>query len=525
MAVAREVRVLAEEWGPDGVAAVDMAKNERGRGWVVMTLGTVTSALARNREERWIWGFTAVCLSVFLASIALPRADNLLLGSDAPHYYAYLPSLLFDQDVDLSNQYAHLLHRTGAITAPTVDAVPPTPPEVWWDAHGLLFWRGYLPQNRNPVGTAVLWMPFFLIAHVVASALALVGLPVSTDGYSYLYQGMVLSGSVIYGGLGLLLTYRFAGALVGARPAVAATLVVAAAGNLVYYMTADPGMPHTASIFASGLLFYTWVSRADRPTVASAAMLGLAGGLMALVRPQDGLMLAVPFLAALPSVVRSLRRRLRDGAALRFVRNALVAAAVSGAVFSPQALIWGGLRVGIDYTPLSTLEVPPPPPTTAESPEVRAEGQRFRFARPDVGNALFGAPLGLVSWHPVFLLALVGLVPAVGRVPRYAVGALVGFLIQLYIVGIFYGQGESFGARVFIVCTPVFALGLASLASSLRPRLSVQPMAWAASALVLWNAIIYVAYRFEYVATEGMLTLGDITVGRVAAFLRVLGWG
>ena len=45
-----------------------------------------------------------------------------------------------------------------------------------------------------------------------------------------------------------------------------------------------------------------------------------------------------------------------------------------------------------------------------------------------------------------------------------------GFLIQWYVVSSWWAwdQGKSFGGRMFIVCTPIFALGLALLLTRLR---------------------------------------------------------
>ena len=114
--------------------------------------------------------------------------------------------------------------------------------------------------------------------------------------------------------------------------ALLATVLVAAAGNVIYYMTAEPSMSHNVSLFLSASFFLTWARYRDDNRLRIAALYGVIGGAMALVRPQDGLFLLLPYLAQIPTAWR--RLRVGDFAALgRMLGNGLASGAVALAVF------------------------------------------------------------------------------------------------------------------------------------------------------------------------------------------------
>ncbi len=445
---------------------------------------------AISKGDRLILALTGFCLLVFLLTIPLPRADNQLVGSDGVYYYVYLPSLLLDGDLDFRDEYAHFFAYDPARVERLLSNRTPV---------------GRLP-NQWPIGPAILWSPFFLLAHLLASLLRWLGFPVATDGYGYLYQTFVLSGSILYGGAGLLLVYRFARAMVSEQAALVATGLIALAGNLIYYLTAEPYMAHTLSVFASGLFFHTWLRRRGRPGIRTALLYGLLGGLMALIRPQDGLFLALPFLARLPSAWRGLR----DGdrrPAIGLLRDGLIAGPVALLVFSPQMVVWGVLY-GNPF----------------RSPYTYHPGTDFYWLSPRLGAVLFSAFRGLFTWHPIFLPALVGLFPAYRRDRTFALLGGLGFVVQWYIISSWHNwmQGDAFGGRMFLVCTPIFVMGLAHLIEGTAKRWSWPAVYALGGLLLVWNFLLFVEYRFDLVTAQRPPTWYDLTIGRVTFLLTFL---
>lgn len=452
----------------------------------------LTEFIFRN-PERTLWVLIICCLLVFLVTIPLPRVDNQLIGSDGIKYYVYLPSLLLDGDLDFSDEYAYFFSHEPAKAEQLINN--PTPQGV--------------PPNQWPMGPAILWAPFFLLAHTLAHLLNLIGASIPTAGYGYFYQVFVISGSILYGGAGLLLTYRFARDLAAERAALIATVLVTFAGNLVYYMTAEPSMSHTLSVFASGLFFYIWMRRQERPGVKTSLLCGLAGGLMALIRPQDGLFLALPFLAQLPDVWRNLRSEENPKAWRRWLQHGLLAGLVALVIFSPQMWAWGQIYGDYFRSPYTYQEQP----------------VLFDWFSPALGAVLFSAFRGLFTWHPVFLLALLGLVLTYRKNRTFATLGFIGFVMQWYLISSWHSweQGDAFGGRMFIVCTPIFVLGLASLIEWGAHRWSWVAVYVIGGLLLAWNFLLFVQYRFEIVTAQRAPTWYDLTAGRVTFIIDLVG--
>lgn len=427
---------------------------------------------------------STLCLVIFWITIPLPRVDDQLVGSDGVHYYVYLPSFWLDGDLDFSDEYAYFLPFR------EVKAANP-------------------PTNKYGIGTALFWSPFFLLAHGIALTLQFFGVNVSTDGYDYLYQAVTLSGSILYGGLALWLTYRFVASVVSKESALLASVSIIFGGNLVYYMTAEPSMSHTVSAFLSSLFFLVWQQRRKREDISSAVIYGLIAGLMALVRPQDAAFLALPFLARLPHVVRSIRTPTHTRLWAIWLRDCAVAGIIATLIFIPQMLVWQhfyGSPVTSGY---------------------QAGSEGFNWLSPKMGAVLFSAYRGLFMWHPVFALSLVGLWRARRNDATLASVAFLGFLVQWYLIGSWHSwtQGDAFGGRMFIVCTPLFALGLGNLIEWAIERTEHIIVYIAGVLLLAWNLLLFVEYRFDLVLRSAAPTWYDLTFRRITFLLEWLAPG
>lgn len=427
--------------------------------------------------------FTAGCLLAFVATIPLPRIDGQLVGSDGVRYYVYLPSVILDGDVDFTDEYTYFYAAQPQTAEYVVADLTPVG----------------LPVNRLGVGPALLWSPFFLVAHLAVLLLRAFGANVSADGYGYLYQAPVLAGSILYGGLGAWLCFRAARRVATNEAAIFATLLTLLAGNAIYYLTVEPSMSHALSLFAGAAFFLVWMQVRDRPAWRGSWQLGALAGLMALIRPQDGLFLALPIADAAAASWR--RARYRGLAECVVPTLSMVAAAV--VVFVPQLMAWKMLYGGFL---LSGYQ--------------EEFGVLFRWTSPELLAVLFSARRGLFVWHPVFLLALVGLWWVSRRDRALAVLALAGFAIQWYVVGSWHdwAQGDAFGGRMFIVCTPIFVVGLAALTDRAASRWPWRGILAGGVALVLLNFLLLVHYRVELLSREGPATWLDLTLGRFLFF-------
>src|SRR4029077_15212829 len=98
-------------------------------------------------------------------------------------------------------------------------------------------------------------------------------------------------------------------------------------------------------------------------------------------------------------------------------------------------------------------------------------------------QVLFSSYHGLFVWSPVLLAAVAGYWFVKEPVLRAAFALC--FVITLAIMGSFvtWWGGASFGMRTFMNLTPFFAIGLAAIATKMRPA-----FVWIGiAALALWN--------------------------------------
>jgi len=399
---------------------------------------------------------------IILFLISLPLVLPRLYASDSVKYFSYLHSLIFDGDLDFTNEYTYFMElNPQAISEGILKRDTTTD----------------LPLNDAPVGTALLWAPAYLLTHggvLLANAL---GAPIAADGLSRPYLQAVCYTSTAYAFAGLLLSYRLCRRFFSPFASALSVALIWLATPAFFYSHANPPWSHSASLFAVALFVNVWYSTRKKRTPAQFFLLGLLGGLVALVREQDGLLLLLPALEGLLAYIHILRSPAQDlqtsrGAALLALlgRHALLLGGVILA-FSPQLAV---------YRVLNGRFAPNP-----------AVSGKFTWWSPHFFQVLGDPHYGLLVWSPLTILALTGLFLLLRR-DRLLVAALgLAFLAQVYIVGSFLtwqGLG-SFGLRRFINCTIIFALGLAALITWAREK---RVPAWALVVLgglfVAWNA-------------------------------------
>jgi hypothetical protein len=400
----------------------------------------------------------ALLLALFL--VTLPLVTPKIRGADEIEYFAYLRSLVFDHDLEFGNEYQHFY-----------DA----------DPQGLAGFKGTFLEKREPLtgrhinfaplGTAVLWSPFYLAAHGVVQT-GLFGPRTAADGYSWPYLAAVCYASALYGFLGLLLVHgalrRFGGF---PEPAASWSVAVLWLGTpVLYYMTLAPGFSHAASLFAVSLTLWLWLRAREQDGVLDWLLLGLAGGLSGLVREQDALFLAAPALDLACRVVTT--RSLRAATA-----RALVMAGAALVIFSPQLLAY---RVLTGRCSPSTLVA-----------------RKLSYVSPHFLEVLLDPAHGLFAWTPLLLLASAGLLLGLRRrgsvVPALL---LVTLLLQVWINGSLesWTQAGAFGSRRFVSATPVFAFGMCGLLLWALPRLRRGATAVLLVVFVWWNVSLMVQF-------------------------------
>ncbi len=382
--------------------------------------------------------------------------------SDAVEYFSYLHSILFDGDVDFENEYRHFYDEDPEGRAGFK--------ETFLDrstATGLKL-------NFGPMGSAVLWAPFYVATHVVLITAQAFGAEVQADGLSQPYRTAAAFGSALYGALGLLLCYRFARRY--AAPWICFLTVVALwwASPVAYYMYIAPGMSHAPSLFAVAIFFSLWPWVSASPSVGRWAVWGASAGLMALVREQDlffAAAICVPLLRPLFEA-----GRIEPGALQKIAGQIASFGAAALAVFSPQLIV---------YQILNGRPLP--------SPHI---GNKMGWTSPHALEVLFSPEHGLYFWSPLLLVFAVGGLLMFRRDRAAAIVLMLGFASQVYISGAVdsWTQAGAFGSRRFLGATIVFAAWGATVLALLQPYLRRAGLAVLVTAAISWNVALMVQF-------------------------------
>jgi hypothetical protein len=393
------------------------------------------------------------------------KADFDFAVSDGRYYWAYLPSLVVDGDLDFENQ---IREHWG----------PDFDEQLLADrtAAGRV-------HNKYPIGLALSLAPAFLAAH--ASSLGLFALTgaagLAPDGYSVLYQLYALAWVMALGVGTLLLVDRLLTRRLGFTPrqALLAVLSYWIGTHWAYYFFREPLMVHVTSAFwVAACAHLCLLVRPERGFTDAAGLwcaagIALTAGLALVTRPTNAVIL-LPFLAPLlarPGCVRAVPLLLGLGAL----------------PFLAQLVVWHRLHGSFFHY------------------SYHDEG--FHWLEPALVSTLFSSRHGLFSWAPLLVFAAAGSVLAwrAGRgseLRRVLAPWLVAAGLLWYVNSCWHQWwfGDAFGARAFLELTPLFVLGLAAClrASSALGRRARSAVLVAMALCCAWTwglMVLYATHR------------------------------
>ncbi len=341
------------------------------------------------------------------------------IKSDGKGYYAYLPAVFIYKDLEYEFMeiYEKRYYNTGIID----------------------FRRKVNGEYANMtfVGLAVLWIPFFLLAHLLT--LITGNLP---DGYSLFYQLSVVIAAYFYLFLGLYYLRKFLN-LYGFKDWIISAVQIFGVFATPVYMYAlhEAAFTHVYT-FSLLIIFFYFSKRYFLDQQARHLYLAFFTlSFIVIIRPTNMMAFAaVPFLAGDAKVLMN-----SISTTFRKFNRVLVTLAIILAVLSIQFGIWyvqTGQIFAYTYTD---------------------EGLEFNFLDPQIINILFSYKKGFFLYTPLALIALIGFIPLFRR-NRFAAWSLIGFiLLFVYVLSTWshWWFGRSYGNRGLLDYMPVFLILLA----------------------------------------------------------------
>jgi hypothetical protein len=363
--------------------------------------------------------------------VVRPKPDGRIVIGDALHHYVQLRSAVFDRDLHFRNEYVRLYGLKGG-----------EPGSEW------IFENTRTGHVRNlmPVGPALLWLPLFLLANAGVAIANLAGASIPLDGYARLAQASAGLTGIVAATTGVWFAWKACALVLSARAAIWACLTAWLASSALYYSLVSPAYSHAASLLATSIFWYLWIRTRKDLSVSRYAILGLAAGFSALMRWQDAILLA-PIAADL--LRHTAARQLPPA---RAIARGVVTVAAAALAFVPQMVVWTILY---------------------GQPLALPQGDDFmRWTSPALISVLFSDWHGLFTWTPVVVLAVAGMFPLGRRYPALCLAAGIFLVLSWYVNAAVadWWAGEAFGARRFVSCFAVFALGLAALIDWWSPK-------------------------------------------------------
>jgi len=399
------------------------------------------------------------------------------IGWDVTGYYYYLPALFIYKDI----KQLHFKDQIIQQYRPTND-----------------FQQAFLHESGNYVmkyslGQAVLYTPYFFIAHAWASSSD----TFPADGFSYPYQFMLALGSLLTGFLGLLVLRRVLLRFFSDW-SVAITLILLVFGtNYLEYASITGAMTHNYLFTLYALLLAATIRFYETPGYLKALAIGLIIGLSALVRPTE-------IISALIPLLWGFKLPWREGLAEKgqFIKNNLkyliLAVLACGMVGSLQLMYWK--YVSGHWFVYSYQE----------------EG--FSWLRPHIWDCLFSYRAGWLMYAPIMTFALIGFNALYKQQRQLFPGLLAFSLLFMYIAFAWdiWWYGGSLGQRAMVQAYPVLAFPLAAFVET-----TLKSKIWKYIFVLLALICIYLNLWWIHQAHKGGLFVPE-QVNR-AYFWNVLG--
>lgn len=419
-------------------------------------------------------------LFTYYIALGLRHGTNVwIIASDGLGYFAPLRSLMIDKDLNFENEFRD--HN------PLHHAVPDFTKKT----------KTGLVGGKYPIGQAILWVPFFMIAHGFVVLVDWFGANIPADGYSSPYQFFIGFGSVLYGLAGLFFIYQILKLYYNKIIASLSVLFVLLGTNLYYYFLFVSTMSHLSSMCVVSFFVYYFLITKGTSNLRRFTVLGLLYALMIMIRYQNGLFGAIVVLDFFerrnPIQWKSISKKLFY-AMLGFIP-----------LFMLQMICWKivyGTYLVYSYG-----------------------DEGFNFFQPHLLKVLFSSRHGLVSWTPMIALCCVGMIIAIKRARSFAVLCLLLFIMQLYVNASWHMWwfGSSYGARAFIECSFIFCLGMAAiLEESWHSKWRQYSLFSIIAVMIMWNSILSLFYIIKLVPADGYFSWIALIKSGALGICRIL---
>lgn len=383
-----------------------------------------------NFKNRWWWA-AIIAFSLYLLHFTfrspLNNYQRPIIG-DSMAYYAYLPAIFIYNDpsydfldTNIEKYYFEGAKKQFLVTLSNGEKV-----------------------NKTYPGVAVLYLPFFLIAHFLAM---LFGDP---DGFSIIYQILfeISHFFYVFVGLGFMLKILELKGF-GRKVSVASVLILILTTNYFYYLDIDLSLIHIHSMALINTAIYLMLrwERNGYQTRWTLPLFSIVLGLAVITRPTD-----VFLLLLLLIFVKKRTQLLREVFIVQW-KNTLVCLVVLFSIILIPSMLWLW-QAGVPY-----------------AYSYGEEG--FNFSSPETFNFLFSYNNGWIVYTPIlFLLFPLGIWQQAKKDGVEVTWTLIFYAVTIFVFSSWWCwyYGCSFGQRTMVDFYVLLAYLIALILNNIRAK-------------------------------------------------------
>ncbi len=377
---------------------------------------------------------TAILLAMVISSVRIISPPRHALSWDVFGYYLYLPATFIYHDPGLSNPE-------------WLDEIMNTyqPSDTFYQ---LVKGKESNRIIKYSSGLALLYAPFFFLAHFIASFTGY-----AADGFSLPYQYILSAGGILWAIAGIFLLRKLLLKFFSDKVSMVVLLMVIAGTNYFHLAALDGTLLTHNFLFTLYVILLQFTIRwHEQPTWTIALAIGLSCGLIILIRPSEAVCVLIPLLWNTGTHVS---RRLK----LTQIRNNIshIPIALAGGAFfvAIQLIYW---KLFSDQWFFYSYDNP---------------GEGFRFFPPYLLEFLFSFRKGWLIYTPLMIIALTGFYHFHKSFRPMFPAILWFFIASLWIVSAWscwWYAGGSFSARAIMPAYAVLSLPLGALLSSIKKK-------------------------------------------------------
>lgn len=414
-------------------------------------------------KDKYVWGFMVIagitfCMTAFFYNIGFfPYTP---MHSDGNGYYMYLPAVFSYHDLGMNFVYNGTFSDPSGLTG---TFFPMATGQV---------------VDKYTMGVAVLQLPFYLLADVVAHLFT----PEQANGFSAIYQlGNIASGCFYYF-VGSVASYKISRKYADEKSAFWAVIAITFGTGLFHYISRDGGYSHVYS-YAMIALFILLVDRYEKnPTWRMQFLGGICFGLLTLVRVTNGVMILTYIFYRVNSF-RVFGERMKK---ILSPKNWWLVLLGMALVWAPQLIYWkwaaGSFFVNSYHLPGNEFD------------------EKFYWLSPEIINVLFTVNRGIFFWCPVVILSVAAIFILFKKVPEFQLGMLLSMLAFTYITASWWAYDGlcGFTNRFFVDLSAVFIFQLALLLKKVQENRKLQlAVSIFIVCAILWTVLFMVEYWFH----------------------------